>query len=45
MMEMIIETRSLSKEYVRDEFHVVALKEISIAIRKGEFVAPMGPSG
>src|SRR5215831_7703897 len=45
MTETIIETRSLSKEYVRDEFHVVALKEINISIAKGEFVALMGPSG
>ena len=45
MSETIIETRNLSKEYVRDEFHVVALKEINIEIAKGEFVALMGPSG
>lgn len=45
MSETIIEARNLSKEYIRDEFHIVALKEISIAITKGEFVALMGPSG
>src|SRR5215471_15544628 len=45
MSETIIETRNLSKEYVRDEFHVIALKEINIEIAKGEFVALMGPSG
>jgi putative ABC transport system ATP-binding protein len=45
MSETIIEARNLSKEYVRDEFHVVALKDINIAIGKGEFVALMGPSG
>src|SRR5262249_37432072 len=45
MTETIIETRNLSKEYVRDEFHVAALKEINIEIGKGEFVALMGPSG
>jgi putative ABC transport system ATP-binding protein len=45
MSETIIETRNLSKEYVRDEFHVVALKEINIEIAKAEFVALMGPSG
>lgn len=45
MKETIIETRNLSKEYVRDEFHVVALKAINIEIAKGEFVALMGPSG
>jgi putative ABC transport system ATP-binding protein len=45
MSETIIETRSLTKEFVRDEFHVVALKNIDIQIQKGEFVALMGPSG
>ena len=41
----MIETRSLTKEFIRDEFHVVALKNIDIRIDKGEFVALMGPSG
>ena len=45
MNETVIETRSLSKEFIRDEFHVVALKDINIQIGKGEFVALMGPSG
>src|SRR5438270_13586877 len=45
MAENVIETRQLSKEYVRDEFRVVALKNVSMAINKGEFVALMGPSG
>src|SRR5258705_1852806 len=45
MKETIIETRNLSKEYLRDEFQVVALKAINIEIAKGEFVALMGPSG
>src|SRR5579862_3781043 len=45
MSETIIETRNLTKEFIRDEFHVVALKNIDVRIDKGEFVALMGPSG
>ncbi len=45
MSEPIIQTRDLGKEYVRDEFKVVALAGASILVDKGEFVALMGPSG
>jgi putative ABC transport system ATP-binding protein len=45
MSETVISTRNLSKEYVRDEFHVNALESVDIDIHKGEFVALMGPSG
>jgi putative ABC transport system ATP-binding protein len=45
MAETVIETHQLQKEYVRDEFHVVALKDVGITITKGEFIALMGPSG
>jgi putative ABC transport system ATP-binding protein len=45
MSNVVIQTRDLTKEYVRDEFHVVALKDASIEIHGGEFVALMGPSG
>jgi putative ABC transport system ATP-binding protein len=45
MPETVIETHQLSKEYVRDEFRVVALKDVDITISRGEFVALMGPSG
>lgn len=45
MSDIIIETRNLTKEYVRDEFHVFALKDANIEIEKGDFVALMGPSG
>ncbi len=45
MAETIIETRRLTKEFVRDEFHVIALKDVDITVHKGDFVALMGPSG
>src|SRR6516225_8600724 len=45
MSEMVIETRNLTKEFLRDHFHVVALKDVSFTVAKGEFVALMGPSG
>ncbi len=45
MSEFIIETKHLSKEFLRDEFHVVALKDVSVQVAAGEFVALMGPSG
>ncbi|MEO8659258.1 MAG: ABC transporter ATP-binding protein [Bryobacteraceae bacterium] len=45
MSEPVIQARGLSKEFVRDEFHVIALDKVDIDINKGEFVALMGPSG
>jgi putative ABC transport system ATP-binding protein len=45
MSEVVIETRDLSKEYIRDEFHVMALDKATITIHRGEFIALMGPSG
>ena len=45
MSEVVIETRDLSKEYIREEFHVMALNKAGITIHRGEFVALMGPSG
>ncbi len=45
MSETVIQTRNLTKEFIRDEFHVVALKDANVEIHKGEFVALMGPSG
>jgi putative ABC transport system ATP-binding protein len=45
MSEQVVITSKLSKEYVRDEFHVAALDTVDIAIEKGDFVALMGPSG
>jgi len=45
MNPVVIEARNLSKEFVRDEFHIIALKNVTLEVAKGEFVALMGPSG
>ncbi len=45
MSETVIRTRRLTKEYVRDEFHVTALDAADIDIDRGDFIALMGPSG
>jgi putative ABC transport system ATP-binding protein len=42
---VVIETRNLTKEFVRAEFHVTALKDANLNVNKGDFVALMGPSG
>ena len=38
MSEPIIQTRGLTKEYVRDEFHVFALRDANIDIHEGETI-------
>jgi putative ABC transport system ATP-binding protein len=45
MSEAVIATSQLTKEFVRDSFHVVALKNVNLEVRKGESIALMGPSG
>ena len=45
MAETMIQTDKLGKEFLRDEFHIVALREVDINVQKGEFLALMGPSG
>src|SRR3974390_3339524 len=45
MTDIVIQTRNLTKEFSRDSFRVIALKEVSLEVAKGEFVALMGPSG
>jgi putative ABC transport system ATP-binding protein len=45
MDSMLIRTVGLSKSYHTDELETLAVKEVSLEIEKGEFVAVMGPSG
>jgi putative ABC transport system ATP-binding protein len=45
MNEIVIQTHNLTKEFIRDQFHVIALKDANLEVRKGDFVALMGPSG
>jgi putative ABC transport system ATP-binding protein len=45
MTETIIECRKLTKEFIKNQFHVTALKDVDLSIEKGAFVALMGPSG
>lgn len=45
MSDVVVKARKLSKEYVRDEFHVIALDAVDMEINRGDFVALMGPSG
>ncbi|MBV8808896.1 MAG: ABC transporter ATP-binding protein [Acidobacteriaceae bacterium] len=45
MSEAVVKTNRLSKEFVRDEFHVMALDEVDVEIHRGDFLALMGPSG
>src|ERR1700687_3327041 len=44
-MEIVIQAKKLSKEYVRDENRVSALKNVDLEIARGDFLALMGPSG
>lgn len=41
----MISLRNVCKSYQRGDIHVPVLKNISLEIKKGEFVAIMGPSG
>ena len=45
MIETIIESRGLTKEFIKNHFQVTALKDVDLSIEKGAFVALMGPSG
>ena len=43
--DVIIEAKHLTKIYKMDSVETVALDDVSFNIKKGEFVAIMGPSG
>ena len=45
MSEAVIVTNQLTKEFVRDEFRVLALNQVTLEIHRSEFVTLMGPSG
>jgi putative ABC transport system ATP-binding protein len=37
--------RDVTKEYLRDQFHIPVLIDLSLTVEEGEFLALMGPSG
>lgn len=43
--DVIIEAKNITKRYQLGEEVIYALKDLSLKVRKGEFVAVMGPSG
>jgi len=44
-MDTVIEAKRLSRDYVRDESRVSALKDVDLVVSRGAFLALMGPSG
>lgn len=45
MSKAVIETKGLGKDYVMGDVVVHALRDVTVTIDEGEFVALMGPSG
>jgi putative ABC transport system ATP-binding protein len=44
-MDTVIAARKLSKDYMRDDHGVSALKDVDLNVSRGAFLALMGPSG
>src|SRR5262249_60939206 len=42
---ILIEGKHVTKMFKRDAFQITALDDVSLAVKKGEFLAIMGPSG
>lgn len=45
MGDIVVSARGLTREYIRDEHHVLALDGADMDIERGEFVALAGPPG
>jgi putative ABC transport system ATP-binding protein len=45
MSNLLIETRKVRKEYTMGEKKIEAIKNMSIKVKEGEFIAIIGPSG
>jgi putative ABC transport system ATP-binding protein len=45
MKQALIEVQNLSKSYRRDSLEIPVLRNISLNVQEGEFIAFMGPSG
>ena len=43
--EIAVQAAAVTKEYIRDDFRVLALDQVDLEIPRGEFFSLMGPSG
>ncbi|MEU6355227.1 hypothetical protein ABZ896_38945 [Streptomyces sp. NPDC047072] len=44
-MNAVLEVRDLSKQFVKDDLGIIALRELSLEIEEGDFVTVLGRSG
>lgn len=44
-MEKILEVKNVSKKYQNKEGEILALQNVNLRVKKGEFVSIIGPSG